>query len=411
MRIVEHENRQRENHHRTSARGIVSAQRPVGIVDSPRGFTATRVRSLQRHAGNRAVAAQLDSAARSRSGGTASRVDARPETATSSLALQRVDNSSPPPVVERLRGLQTVVANGVTLGATPYQRTLPIVRQRMAQKFNVLDERFTQAHTKHEEVLSSASESAENYNFWAGIIVGAAASLAAGAAIGAIPFVAAAEVGGTLWWGAQGVSAATSTGGGAIGTSLIQRDTNFASVMPSNLMQVEGLQSMLSFEQRATSVLSSAVRLAQLHIYATDWLNAIRDPDSFGMTAGEAEANAVRFERQARGADAAAAALPGALRGLLQVQTAIEQWRVPSRSDLERAVWVYWIKTLDYDDHDKLDEDDLEDYLHRSSVGVLGSNGLLGVDTRHVWDTDEEMKAIVRARVQWPDVRRSLSGP
>jgi hypothetical protein len=324
--------------------------------------------------------------------------------------VQRTESAAAPAVVGRLQGLQTAVANGVELGATPYQQVLPGIRQRLGQKFGSLDDRFREAHANHAAVLGEARQSAEDYNFWSGIIVGAAASFVAGAAVGALPFVIGAKVGGALWWGAQGASALLSTAGGALGAPLVQRDTNFASVMPDNLMQVEGLRSLLRFEREATEVLSLAIRLAQIHIYATDWLNAIRDPASFGMTAAEAEDNAVRFERQSRSAAETADALPRALLGLSQVRSAIDQWRIPSHRQLEQAIWVYWLKRLDTDDHDKLDEDALEDHLH-GSVGVLGTSSVLDVDTRHVWDTDDEMLAINRARVRWPEISAALAGP
>jgi hypothetical protein len=93
----------------------------------------------------------------------------------------------------------------------------------------------------------------------------------------------------------------------------------------------------------------------------------------------------------------------------LALQAEFDAKPIPTVHGFEQDIGVSWIaslevevdeETVSYHGHEVLDIDAIEDYLHRD-IGVLGSGGVLGVDTREVWDTDKEIAAIKRASSRW----------
>jgi hypothetical protein len=66
------------------------------------------------------------------------------------------------------------------------------------------------------------------------------------------------------------------------------------------------------------------------------------------------------------------------------------------QDEMERDIWVMWMSRLTDDQSDILDLDVIEDHLH--ATGVLGPNGVLGVDFGRYTSEEDERAAIAAAR-------------
>lgn len=373
-----------------SGRGMVAPYTALGnprFVTSPKGVLA-----LQRSAGNSAVATALSPRADS------PREEGSVQRAGEQVALD--------PRVNRLEDLRNILHNTLTFPAAAFQIELEGTRARYGAVLGDVARNYEAAWKRHHRILGEATVAAENENMVRGVVIGAAASVVAAAAAGAIPAVAALEVFTAGWWASTGVQAAASSAGGTAAASYLMAPTNFHPAVPEALGELQQLRQLLSFERSASrghgGVAYVGQRLSQVDV--------VLDELTGGSVDKVTLAAADEIIRHAPQIEALPSAYTAAWERVVAFRAALEGWTAPSQEKFEQTIWVHWIGSLSMTDHDVLDRDEVEDYLH-GSIGILGSGGILGVDTREVFDTDKEKDAIRAARGARGQLLDQLSAP
>lgn len=98
------------------------------------------------------------------------------------------------------------------------------------------------------------------------------------------------------------------------------------------------------------------------------------------------------------------------IRDATELAAQLQAERVPETLDFERDIWLAWMSTLQPDEEgggrgyntDALDEDVIEDHL--IAIGVLGTSGIVGIDTTKSNDDPDEERAIDKAAELWGDL-------
>ena len=98
------------------------------------------------------------------------------------------------------------------------------------------------------------------------------------------------------------------------------------------------------------------------------------------------------------------------IRDATELADQLQAERVPDTLDFERDIWLAWMSTLQPDEEggargyntDALDEDIIEDHL--IAIGVLGTSGIVGIDTTKSNDDPDEERAIDKAAQLWGDL-------
>jgi hypothetical protein len=372
--------------------------KPSTPASSPRGTTTTampqmgtrmsagQVMDLQRTAGNQATQRLLapgDARSRSASPGGPVQVSRDVGTAEDTRLL------------DALVGLRNQLGNVLELHAAAYQRRMEETRPVYGRVLADSSRNFERAWGTHNGVLRTARLDAQSENMVRGVVIGAVASVAVAAVAAAIPPVAAVGAasfsGG--WWASTAAQAAIGSAGGAWVGSYLEAPTNFEPAVPRELGQLRQLQQLLTFEQNAARAhlgVSNVGRVVNRMGIIIDELQA--DPGNPTVRADAQEFLARRSQMEDAGPSYFAA-----FQAVTSFKERIEGWQAPDPRRLERLIWVHWIASLRESDHDLLDRDAVEDYLH-GSIGVLGRSGILGVDTRRLFDTAEEKQAIRNAR-------------
>jgi len=335
-------------------------------------------------------------------------VQQQPPTLNRSV-LQRDEEEAESPFLDPMEGLVNLLHNMVEWKAVPFINHAEKVRPKYDNKLKGLSQRFESAWKLQEPVLQAAEERAENENLVKGVLIGAGASLLIATGVGAIPALAelAAFSGG--WWALQGASAVASSAVGTGAATAVATPTGFRSSLPSNLMEMERLKGLLKFERELTKALTGAFNISRIYIRADFILDQLYDPGRFGTTTDEAEEEAAQFLSREEAVSELWSTWTRVSEWLTSFESQVDALKIPSQKVFLEAIWVHWIKSLNEADHDKLDNDEIEDHL--IALGVLGSSGFLGVDTAKLFDTDEEILAIRRARSRWPLMEKRLSTP
>lgn len=348
--------------------------------------------SLQRAAGNRAVVALIGRSA------------AQGNPATS---VQRDDGQAVDPRVESIEGLRNVLHNTLNLHAAAYQHKMEETRTIYGFVLSRIANNYEAAWRQHRRILTAASLAAGDENMYRGFAIGVAASVAVAGAAAAIPAIAGLSAFSGGWWAATAGRAAVS---GAIGRGIathVAAPTNFEPAVPEALGEIRQLQQLLSFERTVSRVHNGVSNLGR----KLSWVDVILDELRGGDGSGSASRDANDIIAHASDIEAAVGQYTHAYEAMMAFKQGLEGWEAPPEKKLERLIWVHWIGSLNKSDHDLLDRDEVEDYLHRSDVGVLGESGILGVDTREIWDTDKENAAIDAARGAEVRMASELSGP
>lgn len=316
--------------------------------------------------------------------------------------IQREDEAEDPRLDE-LEGLGNLLFNVFHNQISQYQSEFERVRPLLNQRLGQIGDRFETAWGNHNRILRQASADAQTENLVRGILIGAAASVAVAAGAAAIPALAALAPFSGGWWALQGGGALVSSAGGAAAAEAISAPTNFNAV-PQNMAQISQLAQLLTFERRASTAHLVASNIGRKSSSLDLILQEMRAGRGAGVSR-EADQFLARQEELHRLPDA----YSRARQAMERMRERLENFRAPSTSRIEKAIWVHWIGSLSNADHDLLDRDAVEDHLIR--IGVLGSNGILGVDTTDVWDTAEEQQAIRTARRMRGNLQSILSTP
>ena len=317
------------------------------------------------------------------------------------------DEEEHDPLLEELIGLSNSMNNTLELPARWYIEAFEAVRSPLSVALAGISTNFESAWGKHNRVLQDAQLEAQNENVIREIIVGAAASLFIAVAAEAI--IPAAFIEGGLasggWWTVQTGSAA---GSGFLGTRIsnaLAAPTNFDSILPSNLGELRQLHGLLRFERRLNTIYRAAFNIS----------GRLRHLDTIiqEIQAGNRDIvldEAAEFIQRKDEIMGFFGSYVTGFQSVQALQERIDSFTVPGKTEIEQAIWIHWIASLSASDHDLLDSDELEDYLH-GPIGVLGHGSILGVDTRLLFDTKLELMAILRAHSHKQDVLEQLAGP
>ncbi|RMG69164.1 MAG: hypothetical protein D6722_10885, partial [Bacteroidetes bacterium] len=157
------------------------------------------------------------------------------------------------------------------------------------------------------------------------------------------------------------------------------------------MAQLNQLSRLLAFERRASNAHLVASNIGRKSSMLDLIIREIEDGRGEGVSREAAEF----LDRRAE-IERLPAAYRQATQAMERMRESLESFQAPTTDSIEQAIWVHWVGSLSLSDHDLLDRDAVEDHLIR--IGVLGSSGILEVDTTDVWDTAEEEEAIRNAR-------------
>jgi len=309
--------------------------------------------------------------------------------------------------VGEIEGLRNILHNALNIPVAGYQSKIEETRATYGFVLAGIARNYEHAWCRHNQILRSARVAAEEENIIRGVVIGAAASVVASAVAAAIPAVAALETFSAGWWVSTGVQAGVSSAVGTGFTSAISAPTNFETQVPESLGEIRQLQQLLSFERSISRVHRGASNVGR----KLSMVDAVLDELSAGNVSASASRDADDIIRHSSDIENLPSRYFRAYQAMLTFKQSLESWEAPSRLRFEQMIWVHWIGSLSLSDHDLLDRDEIEDYLHRSNIGVLGENGILGVDTRELFDTDKEEAAIEAARNDSVRMESELSGP
>lgn len=308
-------------------------------------------------------------------------------------------------VLNELIGLDYVMFNALANPAAFCVEGIKEIRDPLNHILSTSNRLFTQAWKRHNDILIKAKADAELENLVRGVVIGAVASVAVVAAIAAIPATSGLATFAAGWWG-QAVGAGLSSAIGTGATSLLSASTNFTSVIPKELGQLQQLSQLYNFERRVNMFYEIKWNILRKYMTLSVVVNEIqKDPTS--ITYLQEEIN--QFLGRKEEIMSLGKRFYSMYEAITQLKDSLKSWKEPDVKQIEQAIWVHWIASLPLSKHNLLDEDVLEEYLH-GSIGVLGDSGLLQVDTMwEFWDADKEKLAIARARERKDEVIQLLS--
>lgn len=315
---------------------------------------------------------------------------------------------TPEKLYRALTDLQTLLNNVLTLYGPAYEEVFEETRSIYGDVLAEIVRNFESAWARQGRVLSDARVAAEDENTVRGVVIGAVASVAAAAAAAAVPAIAAAQAWSATWWMSTTGQAVASSAGGtwAAGKEALKAPTKFESAVPRELGQVRQLQQLLAFERDAARAHQGVANVGRRFAQLTVLVDELRRDGATQDVRQQGE----EFLRHKSQIEGLVGAYLTAWQAVTEFRRQLKGWKAPSVRGLERAIWVHWIASLKEEEHNLLDRDEIEDYLH-GSIAVLGPSGIIPVDTRAVFDTELEKAAIRGARERWGSLEAELAVP
>lgn len=366
----------------------VAPQPPSAAPLIPTG--ADRVLALQRSAGNQAVARML-AAQR----GMLMRDDPPGGTAAAEAPADH-------PLAAAAQTNAHAIRNraNLRLGSLGnFNSTVDGAFSTFTPKRERLFRNYRNAFVEHQRVLAVGRAAADSQNFYTGIVIGAAASVVVAAAVAvALPAVAAAPAFSGVWWASTaGQAVASSAGGSAAGTQVNTDTSGYEAQGAATDDELAALRELNTLEQRARRMGRLGVNFgifASNAEYAVAQIDALIRHGEADMTMDETLNLISQLMNEERDVQAADRVLANERAGFERLQSAAQDWQVPSEARVEQDIWIVWISHVT--DGDILDRDAIENHLH--SIGVLGTASRLGVDFGGWTSGDDEQEAIAAAR-------------
>jgi hypothetical protein len=357
-------------------------------------WTPGDVVRLQRSAGNRAVATVLQRQPKPPPKKPQTRRQRAEELRAMRARLQAIVTANE----QRVVYAQTYITDGLVIADA--------AKTKLAETAS----RYKTGYDNHQRVMRRAEEQAKDQEALAGILIGIGIGVTAGMIGGAV-LGAGASAGTRLL--VEFVTEVGEAGGVAVAGKAIDRPTPFvgAGIDPV-AMTVAQYEKIVALYRGLAETGRQALNLP-LFLSRVQYLAGQVRLLEAGV---KADLPLDRIQAEYTKASAIEASGLGSvhypLGPLRELQAELQAKPIPEVRSMEQDIWVAWIaslevevdeETVSYHGHDVLDIDEIEDYLH-GDIGVLGSGGILGVDTREVWDTDKEIQAIKRASSRWTDL-------
>lgn len=162
------------------------------------------------------------------------------------------ESESEDPRIAVIEGLRNLLQNTLTWQARGYENDLEAARSSYGALLGSISVNYQSAWGRHECILSSAGEAAQDENVIRGVVVGALASGIVAMALATIPAVGALEAFSAGWWATTAGEAGAGSVIGGLGGQAFAAPTGFTAAVPERLAELQQLRQLLHFE-RTTS--------------------------------------------------------------------------------------------------------------------------------------------------------------
>lgn len=272
---------------------------------------------------------------------------------------------------------------------------------------------YKTAYDRYEAKIRQANEQAKSRSDLANVLIGVGIGVGAGLIAGA---VAGAVLGTALSLAAKAVAEAAGEGLEVAGATAVEPPKppklhNDAGVDPHSFT-VSQYERIVRLYDSAFDV---AVQSTQLPLYLRR-VEALRGQARLlkaGVKAGTTWEKVLIGVAAAEAAETHLRQVTYPVERAQQLIALLENEVVDTALEFEQHIWLAWMASLAADDPeeggngrghdiDAIEQDVIEEYLVQ--IGVLGTNGIIGINTAVRNDDDEEAAAIEKAEVLWSNL-------
>jgi hypothetical protein len=265
--------------------------------------------------------------------------------------------------------------------------------------------KYTTAYTSYSSVIRAARQEAQNQNQWIGIIAGITTGIALGLLAAWVLPVTATAGAFTITLGEAGTAFASAAGQAGVGTLMTSGVTSALSVVGGDLQP-----SGLAPEIIRTNIWRKA---AEIYREGLQQVAIQQRLHWFALQASDVRRQ-VQQRLNGRNTTLSMPQLYNIVPVLYNLRTTlfpagnIYQHRLNQQNsinsqlnrvsnvtsnEMEKGIWILWINSLDLADSDLLDLDAIENHLQ--SIGIIGTNSILGVDFGSWTSKADEVNAII----------------